>query len=118
MPDPLTEPASWVLTAVAEEPRHGYAVLRRVVELSGGEDRLRVTTLYATLERLERAGQVRVVSEEVVEGRARRTYDITEQGREVLAQEAERLLARAQAAQASLAGPRPARTRPAGWAPA
>jgi len=114
----LTEPAFWVLTALAEAPRHGYAVLRRVEELSGGESPLRVTTLYATLERLERDGRVRVVSEEVVDGRARRTYDVTDLGREVLSVEVDRLVVRARAGQASLGGRQPAGGTAAGWAPA
>lgn len=103
MPAPLTEPAFWVLTALVEQPRHGYAVLRRAEEL-GAQD-LKVTTLYATLERLERSGLARVLSEEVVDGRARRTYAVTNEGREVLVAEAERASVRAAAAQRSLAGP-------------
>ncbi|MEJ5946717.1 PadR family transcriptional regulator [Pseudokineococcus basanitobsidens] len=118
MPKDMTEPAFWVLTALAETPRHGYAVLGRVEELTGGQSPLRVTTLYATLERLERDGRVRVVSEEVVAGRARRTYDITTDGREALSLEADRLVARASAAQASLDRGRPAPTRTTGWATA
>lgn len=113
----LTEPAFWVLTALAEAPRHGYAVLRRVGELSG-ESPLRVTTLYATLERLQREGRIRVVSEEIVDGRARRTFDITDHGREVLIVEVDRLVVRARAAQASLGGRQPAGAPVHGWAPA
>lgn len=103
---PLTEPAFWVLTVLAEGPHHGYAVLKRAEELSAGGAALRVTTLYATLDRLEQQGLVRVVSEEVVGGRARRTHEITPDGRGLLAAEAERLLVRAQAAQRQLQ-PRP-----------
>lgn len=109
----LTEPAFWVLTALSEQARHGYAILRRVDELTEGGSTLRVTTLYATLERLDRAGHVRVVSEEVVDGRARRTYDLTDAGRQVLVAETERLLVRARVASASLGLPRPAWPRTA-----
>jgi PadR family transcriptional regulator PadR len=98
----LSESAFWALTALAREPLHGYAILRSVEELSDGEMTLRVTTLYATLERLEHSGLVQVVAEEVVDGRARRTYAVTDRGRQVLAQEAGRLLARAQAARRGL----------------
>lgn len=104
---PLTEPAFWVLTALAERPLHGYAVLKRVGELSDGAAALRITTLYATLERLEQQGLVALVREEVVDGRARRTYEATDHGRAQLAAEAERLLARARAAQHQLRRPAP-----------
>ncbi|MEZ0163293.1 helix-turn-helix transcriptional regulator [Kineococcus sp. LSe6-4] len=87
----LSESAFWVLTALAREPLHGYAILRSVEDLSDGGPMLRVTTLYATLERLQQDGLVRVVAEGVVDGRARRTYDITDGGRRALAGEAERL---------------------------
>lgn len=116
MPRDLTEPAFWVLTALSEAPRHGYAVLGRVEELSVGQSPLRVTTLYATLERLERDGRIRVVSEEVVDGRARRTYEVTVEGRQVLSQETERLMVRARAARASLGQARPVWTRTSGRA--
>jgi len=103
MPAPLTEPAFWVLTALVEQPRHGYAVMQRAEELGAPE--LKATTLYATLERLERGGLARVLSEEVVDGRARRTYAVTNEGRQLLVEEADRAAARAAAAQRSLAGP-------------
>lgn len=102
---PLTEPAFWVLTALVEQPRHGYAVLRRAEEL-GAQD-LKVTTLYATLERLAGWGLARVLSEEVVDGRARRTYAVTDEGRELLVAEADRAATRAEAARRSLSGTHP-----------
>ena len=91
----LSESACWTLAALAREPLRGGAVPLVVEELSGGELTLRATTSYAALERLERlerSGLVRVIAEEVVDGRARRTYDVTDRGRRVLAQETERLL--------------------------
>ena len=94
----LSESACWTLAALAREPLRGGAVPRAVEELSGGEVTLRVTTFYAALERLERSGLVRVIAEEVVDGRARRTYDVTDRGRRVLAQETERLLTPSRAA--------------------
>lgn len=98
----MTEAAFWILTALAEGRRHGYAVLGDVERMSGGAVTLRVTTLYASLERLERTGSIRTAGEEVVDGRTRRYYELTEPGRAGLAAEAERLAARARAAQTRL----------------
>jgi len=96
--------------------RHGYAILNEVADLSEGVMRLRVTTLYASLERLERQSHIRVTGDEIVEGRARRYYEITEEGRAQLAVEAERLAQRAAVAHARIAAQpvpsRPAATRP------
>jgi DNA-binding PadR family transcriptional regulator len=87
----LQEPAFLILTAVADEPRHGYAIIAAVRELSQGRVNLRAGTLYAALDRFLDAGFVRVESEEVVEGRARRTYAITDNGIVTLTEEVERL---------------------------
>lgn len=106
----MTETAFWILTALAAGRRHGYALLSDVERLSAGAVVLRVTTLYASLERLERDGRILSSGEEVVEGRARRYYEISDRGRDELKTEADRLAARAAAARASMAaatrGPR------------
>jgi PadR family transcriptional regulator, regulatory protein PadR len=87
----LQEPAFLILTALADEPRHGYAIIAAVVELSSGRLTLRAGTLYAALDRFLEAGLVRVERETVVDGRARRTYAITETGIATLTEEVERL---------------------------
>lgn len=100
----MTETAFWILTALAAGRRHGYAVLGDVERLSDGAVVLRVTTLYASLERLEREGRIRSAGEEVVDGRARRYYEISDAGRDELITEADRLAVRAAAAKANTAG--------------
>jgi DNA-binding PadR family transcriptional regulator len=89
-PPRLHEPTFLILTALAQEPLHGYVLLRRVEELSDGRVRLRAGTLYAALERLVGEGLVAVDGEEVVEGRLRRYYVLTEIGQHALALEAHR----------------------------
>lgn len=117
----MTEVTFWILTALAGGRQHGYAILRDVERLTEAEVSLRVTTLYATLERLERDGSVRRAGEETVDGRARRYYELTEYGRQAFVVETERLAARLRAAQSRLAEPRPAPSRPApatmAWGP-
>jgi PadR family transcriptional regulator PadR len=99
----MSESAFWILTALTAEPRHGYGILRDVEELSEGTISLRVTTLYAGLDRLEHSGLIQVSSEAVVDGRARRYYVLTPDGRRALLDEAERLRVRARVARAGLA---------------
>lgn len=41
-----------VLLALAEGPKHGYAIIKEVEERSGGSVRLRTGTLYTLLQRL------------------------------------------------------------------
>lgn len=111
----MTEVTFWILTALAGGRQHGYAILRDVEKLTGAEVSLRVTTLYATLERLEHDGRVRRAGDETVDGRARRYYELTEAGHQALAVEAERLAVRLRAVEGRLAAPRamPGRPTPA-----
>jgi DNA-binding PadR family transcriptional regulator len=97
-----------ILAAVAPVPRHGYGILKCVEEMSEGRVRLRAGTLYAALDRLVGTGSLKVDHEEVVGGRLRRYYRITDDGVAVLRQEVERLEANAAAARRQLARVAPA----------
>jgi DNA-binding PadR family transcriptional regulator len=103
----VSETEFWVLTALGSGRRHGYSVLQEVQHLTSGGVTLRVTTLYATLERLQRSALVQPAGEEVVEGRARRYFELTDVGRSALEDETRRLEARVRAARAVLASRRP-----------
>ena len=99
---PLTDLAVHVLVAVGPGPIHGYAIGKRVEELSGG--RLRPTTgsLYQVLRRLtESELLVRVEVEEEVDGR-RQYLELTSLGRRVLKAEAARLTDLASEARAAI----------------
>ena len=85
----LREASFFILTALAEQPMHGYGLMKAVGELSAGQVRLRAGTLYAALDRLTEDGLLAVDREEAVEGRLRRYYRLTDQGASVLAAEVE-----------------------------
>lgn len=89
----MQEPTLLLLTALADEPRHGYGLIKEVEDISSGRVRLRTGTLYAALARLQQQGWVEVTGEEVVDGRHRRYYALTEDGVEALARETARLQA-------------------------
>jgi PadR family transcriptional regulator, regulatory protein PadR len=92
----MQEPTYFVLACLLDGPLHGYAIMQRARELSGGRVRLATGTLYTALDRLEAAGYVQLVGEEIVNGRARRSYRLTDPGAAALRAEAARM---AQAAQ-------------------
>jgi DNA-binding PadR family transcriptional regulator len=92
----MREPTYFVLACLLDGPLHGYAIIQRAAELSGGRVRLATGTLYTALDRLAAEGHVRLVSEEIVNGRARRYYGLTDSGAGALRAEAVRM---AQAAQ-------------------
>jgi DNA-binding PadR family transcriptional regulator len=49
---PLTEPVVWILLSLAEQPRHGYALMKDVERISDGRVSLSTGTLYGALRRL------------------------------------------------------------------
>ena len=94
----MQEATFLILTALAASSQHGYGILTNVNEISGGRVRLRAGTLYSALDRLRADGLVEVDREEIVEGRLRRYYRLTPAGSDLLADEAARMQANAQAA--------------------
>jgi DNA-binding PadR family transcriptional regulator len=90
---PMREPTFLVLTALAGEPRHGYAVIEDVARMTGDRVRLRAGTLYAALDRLRSDGLIEVDREEIVQSRLRRYYRLTGAGATALAAETARMRA-------------------------
>lgn len=82
----------FVLTALLDGPLHGHAIMKTVTRLSGGRVKPSVGTLYGILDRLRGRGVIVVDREEVVNGRGRRYFRISELGRALLEAEALRML--------------------------
>lgn len=84
-------PSYFALASLIDGPLHGYAIIQRAQDLSGGRVRLSTGTLYALLERAIEAGLVAAGEPYVEGGRQRRDYALTDEGRAELAAEAQRL---------------------------
>ncbi len=76
-----------VLAILAEGDSYGYAIIKRVLELSGGAIEWSDGMLYPVLHRLERLGHIEARWETAGTGRRRKYYRITPGGREQLAEE-------------------------------
>ena len=85
----MTGQAFFVLTALADGPRHGYGIVREVEGLSRGRVKLKIGSLYGVLDRLATEGLIEPDREEPHDGRLRRYYRLTRDGRRTLAEEAE-----------------------------
>lgn len=72
-----------ILAVVADEPRHGYAIIQELKQRSGGALSLPEGTVYPALHRLE---QARYLSStwSAGTGRRRRVYSLTRRGRREL----------------------------------
>ncbi|QBI53565.1 Transcriptional regulator PadR-like family protein [Streptomonospora litoralis] len=87
----MSEPTYFILAALLGGPLHGYGIIKRAEEQSGGRVRPAVGTLYGALDRLASEGLIEVDREETVEGRPRRYFRITGDGREAVTAEARRM---------------------------
>lgn len=74
-----------VLGILAEGESYGYAILKKVNELSAGEMRWTDGMLYPLLHRLERLGYIQANWRVATSGRRRKHYSITQAGLEMLA---------------------------------
>ena len=83
-----------VLLALAEEPRHGWAIIKRIEELAGGRPAPSSGSLYLAITRLEERGLIEDAPAPKpgdVRDERRRVYQLTSLGRRVLALETARL---------------------------
>jgi DNA-binding PadR family transcriptional regulator len=94
-----------ILLSLAEQPRHGYAILKDVETMSDGRVRFSTGTLYGALRRLLEANWIERFEEDDA-SRDRVAYRLTRIGRERLTIESARLkqLARLSALRLSAGG--------------
>ena len=91
---PLSEPALYLLLALAEEDLHGWGILKQVERASSGRLRLSAGTLYGLLRRLSDQGLLEESDERPParwDDSRRRYYRLSDHGRDVLRSELERL---------------------------
>ncbi|MDD6395454.1 MAG: PadR family transcriptional regulator [Acutalibacteraceae bacterium] len=84
---PLTETTYYILVALLESG-HGYYIMQKVEELSGGRVRIAAGTMYGAIENLL---EQKLIQPMPSSDKRRKVYQITELGKEVLHLEAERL---------------------------
>lgn len=72
-----------LLALIAPAPAHGYAIIGALREQSGGAFDLPEGTVYPALHRLERSGLLDSYWH-TVDGRRRRTYEVSSAGRQAL----------------------------------
>ena len=84
----LTEAVYYILLALVE-PLHGYGIMQRTAQLSGGRLVISAGTLYGALSTLMDKGWIEQL--EVALDSRRKEYTISAAGRQVLEQELSRL---------------------------
>ena len=87
---PLSEPVLLILMSLAEEPRHGYALIKDIETLSNGRVRLSTGTLYGALRRLLNDRWIARFNQED-KSREKQAYKLTPMGRRQLDMELDRM---------------------------
>jgi DNA-binding PadR family transcriptional regulator len=89
-PSPLSEPVLLILLSLAEQPRHGYSILKDVEAMSVGRVVLSTGTLYGALGRLLDDRWIERFEEDEA-SRDRQAYRLTPKGRQNLLAEVARM---------------------------
>ena len=90
---PLTESTYFILLSLSPKPKHGYAIMKDVQELSESRVILSTGTLYGALKRLLDQGWIVRMEDVNAKGniRDRKVYKLSQHGRNVLKEEIARL---------------------------
>lgn len=91
--NPLPAAAFQIMVSLADADLHGYEIMRRVEEQTGGRTRLGPGTLYSSIQALLDAGFIAELEprEDAAGDARRRSYRLTATGRQACREEAERL---------------------------
>ena len=77
-----------VLKTISLEPKHGWAIAKRIQQISGEVLQVQQGSLYPALHRLEQKGWIKAKWAETETGRQAKFYSLTAAGRAQLATEA------------------------------
>jgi len=83
---PLSEATYYIMLTLIE-PMHGYALMQKVKEMSGELVEIGPGTLYGAFSTLEKEGLISMVSQE----HRRKSYILTDKGKQVLAAQIRRI---------------------------
>jgi DNA-binding PadR family transcriptional regulator len=100
---PLTPAIAHILLAVADQDRHGYAIMQEVDRITDGAVRMGPGTLYGTIKRMMAARLIEETDERPdpeTDDERRRYYRATPLGRRVLEEETARMASLVAAARA------------------
>ena len=88
---PLTPAVFFILFALADGDKHGYAIMQETTKLSEGGFRMGPGTLYTTIQRLLEFALIEEVADAGDSDSRRRYYRLTRQGRTLLDLEINRM---------------------------
>ena len=100
--EPLTESYFYILLCLYDGPSHGYGIMRRTLALSDGHVHIGSGTMYGATSNMMKKGWIQELHGQDAD--RRRLYRLTDEGRQVLLDEADRLRHLAAAADGIIGG--------------
>jgi DNA-binding PadR family transcriptional regulator len=97
----VSEPVFLILASLADQPRHGYAILQEIESLSAGRVKMSTGTLYGAVRRMLEDDWIAPHSQRDT-SREKRAYRLTSAGRKILREELDRMKQLMRAATARL----------------
>ena len=88
---PLSETAFLILLSLAPQPKHGYAIMKNVEQLSEKRVIMSTGTLYGALKRMLDQGWIERVNQVEQNGRGQKAYTLTRLGKMILEAEIDRM---------------------------
>jgi len=88
---PLTPAVFFILFALADGEKHGYAIMQDVSKLSGGKFRMGPGTLYTTIQRLLDLKLIVETKDRIEDEGRRRYYKLTRAGKSLFEAELSRM---------------------------
>jgi DNA-binding PadR family transcriptional regulator len=91
---PLSPAMFYILLALPDGPKHGYAIMKEVEEVTEGRITLGPGSLYGSIKRLLQAKMIVETDQRPIralDDERRRYYQLTDYGRQVLVSEVHRL---------------------------
>jgi PadR family transcriptional regulator, regulatory protein PadR len=76
-----------IMRTIALEPKHGWAIAKRIEQISGEVLQVQQGSLYPALHRLEQQGWIKAEWSKTENGREAKFYSLTKAGREQLERE-------------------------------
>lgn len=111
LPIPLTHVVYHILISLSEAARHGYGIIKDVMDRTDGRLELEAGTLYAAIKRLRDDELISESKAPVGTDQRRRYYEITPWGRQVVRAESERLAQMVELARGARVLPGPDKAR-------
>jgi len=91
--DALTPLTYSILVALADQPRHGYGIIKEIEERAGAGTAPSTGALYLALQRMEAEGLIEEAKRPASDDARRRYWALTRGGREAARVESRRLVA-------------------------